>query len=794
MARGLTDADQFFRRIESLALATLPTRELTAGAEAPKHHDGVMVALVPEESLALAVDGEGALPADDLHITLCYLGKVDDLSSFDKTDILSKTRSVVNEVGRPFSTNADGVVVMGKNDEGVPATALLVQSEDIVNLYDALSDALDFQSKFPSFIPHMTTGYGVPVEVAEEKVGYPINFNKVIVKFGEDVHEVPLDGGAMVAAPGEGGANVIDRVIDSLGRLWDEALHPRDREGKFIKKNGAVSGRMYVPSADQKSVDTVNANRASVVGFKTIDNEVWVLAEITNDDGSTTQGFAKALDVKAVAPVKARLDALYPASPQDGTPDGFLERRRQLDLILAHITSEYGHDNDIVGAAGFLDSLGLSAADVYYIKGGDDPEFLGGVRRIDRDLNDVEQQELDDIIADARSVKELRDRVHAIKDSHPEVVKMIGEHVQPTQRLLREAPDQAAVDALDAGADPFTVQTTNLLGAMHESDRFESLTPETVTGNSPIGWFVDPTDKTGNRVSLAGVNTPTTDRAYFVKESFIGAEFDNSDIVHEVLASLIYEQVGEDRALPIPKSVFGDNPEWNGGDMQNKGSKYVHQPGHVISQHAGYFVPPDWHTTDATTEEVTFQNDLRDITDDLARADQIAAFKEDMGNLYGNEVFKMILWDYAIANSDRNPSNALLASPPDGSEGRVLPIDHGFAFEDDPELIGADAGTTFEWFTRLKFTQAWLEYVLGGLDLGENVSDATLRQVVADFTDVYGKIDVDDIVERFRSIPGVTDGQIDRIEREMADVVDRINWIIDNSDTVLDRLTKRVPQ
>ncbi len=590
MARGL--AEKFFRRTESLALSVLPVTGLTAAA--PEHHDGVMVALVPDDPDALALEHDEALPADDLHITLCYLGKVQDLSSFDQSKILADTRRVCDEVGHAFSASADGVVVMGQNDEGVPATALLIQSEDIVSLYDALAEALDYHPTYPSFIPHMTTGYGTPVEDAQEKVGQPIDFSNVLVKFGDARHVIPLNA-AITAAPQ--GANVIDRVIDSLGRLWDEALHPRDGEGRFIKKNGAISGKLYVPTADRKGVQTVDANRASVIGFKTIDNEVWVLAEVRNPDGSTSQGFAKAALVEAVAPVKARLDALYPIDERgDAFIDSSLERQRQLDLILAHINSEFGNDESDDGVQEFLSTLGLWEKDLDYVFSGEDLDWHGGVKRVDHNLSTEERQELEDIISDAKNVKELRDRVHNLKEegggySAPDA------HVSPTQRLLtEEPPDPEVVAALKSGADPFTVQTTNLLGAMDESGRFDLRTPHVETGISPIEWLVDPSDPTGAEVGLTGTKTTTTDRAYFVKTSVIGAEFGNTDISKEVLVSLIHDQIsesanGDEQLLPIPKSVFGDNPKWDGGDVQNKGPFYTHQPAHVVSQHAGYLTP-----------------------------------------------------------------------------------------------------------------------------------------------------------------------------------------------------------
>lgn len=305
MAEGLTDREKFLQRIDRLALSALPIEELPMVASPPQHHTGVMVALVPDEPEQLAVEHAEALPADDLHVTLCFLGKVDDLSDADKDKILSETQSVCDSVGKPFSTSADGVVVMGKNDEGVPATALLLQADEIVALYDALSEALNYESSYPAFIPHMTSGYGIPIEDVEPLIGQPVTFSSVIVKFGDEVHTVPLTA-AITAAPQ--GANVIDQVIDSLGRNWDEGLHPRDDKGQFIDKHGAVSGKLAVPTADRKSVTMVDADRAPVVGFHAFDNEVWVLAEITNPDGSTTQGFARASAVRSMAPVKARLD------------------------------------------------------------------------------------------------------------------------------------------------------------------------------------------------------------------------------------------------------------------------------------------------------------------------------------------------------------------------------------------------------------------------------------------------------------------------------------------------------
>lgn len=782
MAPKLTEQERYLRRVESLALSTLPTPIVAAP---PQYHDGCMIALIPEAPESVALDHPEALPADDLHVTLCYLGKVQDLSSFDKTKTLSNVRSVIDELGHAFDSSADGVLIMGGSDDHGPATALLVQSDDLVALYDAVSEALDYHSEFPSFIPHMTLGYGVPTELAQEKVGQPLSFKSVIVKFGETKHVIPLPAG-LVAAPR--GVNTIDRVIDSLGRLWDEALHPRDGEGKFIKKNGAVSGKLSIPSPDRKSVNVVDANRASVVGFHAVDNEVWVLAEITNPDGSKSQGVAKATDVRAVAPVKARLDALYPVSDGDDFIDSSLERQRQLDLILSYITSEYGPDNDENGAISFLETLGLSDKDLDYVFGENDLDFLGGIRRVDRDLDEEELAEQADLIEDAKQVKILRDRVHGIAEDT---------HVVPPQKILGPGGvDEDAVAALQGGADPFEVKSANLFAAMLEAGRFEYEIPDGVaTGVSPIGWFTDPTDQTEHTAHLAGLNRLTRDRAYFAKASVFGAEFNNSDIVHEVLASLISDAVsGGDGAVIVPKAVFGDNPEWDG--KSPKDTWNTHQPGHVIAQHAAYLVPSDWVITDMFTETVKLRNDVKDV-DIPTQDDMIAAHNEDMGNLYGNSVAKMMLLDYIMLNSDRNPNNALLASSPSGDEGRVIPIDHGMAFDDDPfdsddpELTSGDLGALFNWFMRYPLSRAWLAYVWGGLELNENVNEDSLRRIIAQFADEYSDLDGNGIVDQFAAIPGVTEAQIEKVRSDMQGVIERIEWLVRNQDAVFDGLTGR---
>lgn len=951
MGRRLTPHGNYLRRVESLALSTVPVPDGLLAA-APTHHDGAMVALIPDAPEDLALSSEKALPAPDLHVTLCYLGKAKNLDIFKRSEILRKTQRVCNDLGHPFTTKAEGVVVMGSNDEGVPATAWLIQSDEIVELYDNLCEALAHESTYPSFIPHMTTGYGVPLEEAQERLGEPVRFSSVVVKFGDETHTISLNG-ALVAAPR--GANVIDRVIDSLGRLWDEALHPRGGDGRFIKKNGAISGKLSVPTPDRKGVTTIDASRASVVGFHTFDNDVWVLAEVQGADGSKVQGFAKAMDVKATAPIKARLDALYPVdTAEESAGAAAIERGRQIDLIMAHINQEYLSKGDGDGAMDFLSTLGLSDADLDDIFGeNEDYDPATGLKVITRRLNAEELDEAADIIDDAQKIKRLRDRVHGLIDadtittpksnvtiaggdtlyrgmtitldtddmvqiqellelpmeesqidqhfkigpiildrlrqgdrglgnnwtvreemadtavamsregnlqvkitgklqsvddvqtdpaklvdvsgdegevrlipgtepvitdvqikdglnwrsvlSPSEVEPNAGTHTVPEQRLLRDSEPSTsgeAVGQLAAGEDPLTVQSSDLLAAMEASGRFTQ--PEQIdnTGISPISWRIDDDDQTDVDVYLAGTGQTTTGRAYFVKQSVIGADMGNTDIVKEVLASLIAEQLAEsigpddERLLPIPKSVFGDNPVWDGGMADDTGLDFndpfapmpVHQPAHVVSSHAEYTVPGDWDKTTLADEEAALSNDIRGL-DPAGKVDVALGHYEDMGDIYGNDIARMVLWDFLTLNGDRNLGNAILASPPDSGQGRVLPFDHGAAFDENPLGDDAETSEVFKWFMNYSLTKPWLNYVRGGADLNNNVTEDSLRRVIDDFNDVYSQISVEEILSRFRAMPNVSDAQVAAVEKSLKGVVDRAAWMRDNMEMILQQLT-----
>lgn len=210
-----------------MAGVVLAAEETVPDGEAPPVRRDGMIALVPAEPDALTVDGGD--PADQLHLTLAYLG--DDVAAWpdgyteavheviaELTAGPSSDMEPVSSFGsaRPLTANIFSHAVF--NPDGVkhsPATVYLfdgdgdrMEIEDLAHqvqnrLRDKLGE-IDFPKQHTPYVPHVTAGYGVPVD----SLSYtgPVTFTHVRVALGGQVTDYPLgdvegDGGqALVAA------------------------------------------------------------------------------------------------------------------------------------------------------------------------------------------------------------------------------------------------------------------------------------------------------------------------------------------------------------------------------------------------------------------------------------------------------------------------------------------------------------------------------------------------------------------------------------------------------------------
>jgi 2'-5' RNA ligase len=189
-------------------LGVVASEEVPAGAEhvqvtiraAAEIHTGAMVALIPtaEDAARLAVDG--GEPAEQLHLTLAYLGEAADLGARGRQDVLDYVSTAANGLplleGEIFSVNAfnpggadgrDPCLVWGLTGDMLDAV------HDIVDETLQLVDA-PIPSQHRPWVAHMTAAYtGDLGRIAElaTKVG-PVKFDRLRLAFADEFVDIPL--------------------------------------------------------------------------------------------------------------------------------------------------------------------------------------------------------------------------------------------------------------------------------------------------------------------------------------------------------------------------------------------------------------------------------------------------------------------------------------------------------------------------------------------------------------------------------------------------------------------------
>jgi 2'-5' RNA ligase len=159
--------------------------------EAAAKHTGAMIALYPPKHLAdkLAVDG-GEKP-EDLHVTLAFLGKADDLKSPEMVKTVARTLAARH----PPMTGAmsgHGVFTQGAD---APVTYASADLPALPGFRQKLVRVLHATGHTPSgehgFTPHMTLAYGTPkVNVPAT----PVTFDTLSAVIGGDRHDYPFAG------------------------------------------------------------------------------------------------------------------------------------------------------------------------------------------------------------------------------------------------------------------------------------------------------------------------------------------------------------------------------------------------------------------------------------------------------------------------------------------------------------------------------------------------------------------------------------------------------------------------
>jgi hypothetical protein len=172
---------------------------------------GAMIAFLPADPAALTV--EGGDPAGQLHVTCVYLAN--DAAQLDQAaiDALTEACTEIAQAGPPIVCDVAAVCTFRPGEDGTSATALLLESDDLVYAHDMVEDvAHDYIQEdtvqHPTWIPHMTLGYSLPPDTGVDELGRQMVVDRLGLFIGGDITEFPLTGGG----PGEDVAPTVDQT------------------------------------------------------------------------------------------------------------------------------------------------------------------------------------------------------------------------------------------------------------------------------------------------------------------------------------------------------------------------------------------------------------------------------------------------------------------------------------------------------------------------------------------------------------------------------------------------------
>lgn len=182
---------------------------------------------------------------DDLHVTLAYVPcdpAMDEIGLIENAMVQVATELAMS-TGK-FQADVSGRGRLGDNDAGV----LFMESDDLAEVHDRIlaNPYLQIDESFPNWVPHLTLGYGDAIDIEHFPVDIPpVVFDRIGV-WGPDKKAVfPLSEsikfprGWSHLAQSDNLITVPAPVTAAVGN-FDETVHPRGRDGRFIKKFGIV--------------------------------------------------------------------------------------------------------------------------------------------------------------------------------------------------------------------------------------------------------------------------------------------------------------------------------------------------------------------------------------------------------------------------------------------------------------------------------------------------------------------------------------------------------------------------
>lgn len=193
-------------------------------------HTGAMIALVPspEDAERLAVDG--GEPADELHVTLAYLGEAADIPAGARAELVGAVTAAMNGLPpveaegfavsafNPNSPDRDPCIVLGLG--GLPLAEAYTRAQRGIG---EAATGVEFPDQRKPWIPHLTFAYTDDLsKVAEwaDRTG-PARFDRVRLAFAGEHTDIPLTAAPVAASEGTPMPNPVPSRADLVREAWN---------------------------------------------------------------------------------------------------------------------------------------------------------------------------------------------------------------------------------------------------------------------------------------------------------------------------------------------------------------------------------------------------------------------------------------------------------------------------------------------------------------------------------------------------------------------------------------------
>ncbi|GAA2697374.1 phage minor head protein [Nonomuraea recticatena] len=228
--------------------------QITAASGGP--YTSGMIALVPSQADIDRLAVDGGERADDLHLTLLFLGEADGVDAETRATIVERLTEQVgslrneDDVAMPLQADAFAISAFNpRSAERDTAIVLGVGGEHLAAVQRAVAstvgDVYEYPAQHTPWVAHVTLTYDDDlgqVAALADRTG-PLVFDRLRVAFGSDVVDIPLAGPAT-----EGDTDMPDQDLSAAApppRRWST---PGDTALAFEGEETG-DGRIFAPRA-----------------------------------------------------------------------------------------------------------------------------------------------------------------------------------------------------------------------------------------------------------------------------------------------------------------------------------------------------------------------------------------------------------------------------------------------------------------------------------------------------------------------------------------------------------------